>query len=112
MIAMGWFASQLSGGSVGLHFVVIAISIVCSPRFFAQGTGRLLSLAAGAAAWAAFDALWSQMGPAERLFVGYSSSPALLPAALAVCAFCLVALYDAAAEFFGKPRFDPFSRTK
>jgi hypothetical protein len=110
IIAVGWFVSQVTGGGLGLHVVGVAISVVSSPRFFAQGTGRLLSLAAGAVTWVAFDTLWSQVGPAERLFVGYSSSPILLPAVLAICAFCLVAVYDSAAEFLGKPWFDPFSR--
>ena len=112
IIAAGWFVSQITGGTMGLHFVVVAISAVSSPRFFAQGTDRLLSLAAGAATWAAFDTLWSHVGPAERLFVDYSSSPILLPAVLAICASCLVAVYDSAAEFLSKPRFDPFSRNK
>lgn len=112
IIAVGWFVSQVTGGTMGLHSVVVAISAVSSPGFFTQGTVRLLSLAAGAATWAAFDTLWSQIGPAERLFVSYSYSPILLPAVLAICAFCLVAVYDSAAELLSKPRYDPFSRNK
>jgi uncharacterized membrane protein len=111
LIATGWLLSKMTGATMSLPLAVLGASAVCSPRFFAQGTGRLLSLAAGAATWAAFDMLWSQLGPAERLFTGYST-PAQLPAALLVCAFSLSAAYGSAAEFLDKPRFDPFSRSE
>jgi hypothetical protein len=110
MIAMAWFLSLLSDGGVGLSYVVIVVAILVSPRFFAQERDRLLPLAVGAAAWTAFDALWSQMGPAERLDTGVFAGATQLPVSLYVSAFCLTAVYNAAVDFLDKPRFDPFSR--
>lgn len=107
-------AREVSVGLLGSPVVptVLAVASLVAPNSTGSNAVRLPSLAAGAATWAAFDTLWSRLGPAERLYAGYSSSPALLPVILAVCALCLVAVYNAAAEFLDKSRFDPFSRTK
>jgi hypothetical protein len=107
-------AREVAIGLLGAGVVptVLAVASLLAANSPGSGAGRLLTLAAGAATWAAFDSLWSQVGPAERLYVGFSSWPAVLPAILAVCAFCLVAVYNAAANFLDKPRFDPFSRTE
>jgi hypothetical protein len=112
LIGCGWRAFDWTGSTVAMPLIVAGAAAICSPRFFVQGAGRLLPLTAGAAAWAAFDSLWSQVGPVERLFVGYSSSPARLPAVLAVCALCLTAVYGWAADLLDKPRLDPFSRNE
>jgi hypothetical protein len=110
MVALAWFLSGLSGVDAELYYVLCALSILYAPRFFAQERGRLLSFAAGAVTWAAFDALWSQAGPGERLYVGYAASDSGLPVILAVCAYCLVAIYEATADLLDKPRLDPFTR--
>lgn len=111
LIGGAWWTRGWAGPAPALPLAVLGMAIVCSPRYLVQGAGRLLALAAGAATWTAFDTLWSRLGPAERLFVDYSSPP-FSHAVLAVCAFALIGIYDAAAELFGKPRFDPFSRTE
>ena len=95
-------------GATVVPTVLVVASLVAAES---PGSDRLPALAAGAAVWAAFDTLWSRIGPAERLFVGYFSSPAILPAVLTFCAFCLVPIYNLAADFLDKPRFDPFSRS-
>jgi len=107
-------AREVAVGLLGASVVptVLAVASLVAAKSHSSNPGRLLALAAGAATWAAFDTLWSQVGPAERLYVGYSSSPGLLPVTLAACAFCLVAVYNSAVEFLDKPRFDPFSRAE
>jgi hypothetical protein len=100
----------LMGAPVGPTVLAVASLLAAKPP--GGRAGRLAAFAAGAATWAAFDTLWSQLGPAERLYVGYFSSPALLPVILAASAFCFVAVYHAAAEFLDKPRLDPFSQTE
>ena len=107
-------AREVTVGLLGAPVVstVLAVASLAAAKSPGSRAGRLAAFAAGAATWAAFDALWSQMGPAERLYVGYSSSTAVLPAILALCAFCLVGVYGTAVDFLDKPRFDPFSRTE
>lgn len=100
----------LLGASVGP--TVLAVASLAAAESPGSHASRLASFAAGAAMWAASDALWSRMGPAERLYVGYIPSPAILPAILAGCALCLVVIYNTAVDFLDKPRFDPFSRTE
>ena len=107
-------AREIAVGLLGAAVVptVLAVASLVAPQSSSANAGRLAALATGAATWAAFDTLWSHVGPAERLYVGYSSSPVFLPAVLAVCALCLVAVYKAAADFLDKPRFNPFSRAE
>jgi hypothetical protein len=107
-------AREVAVGLLGASVVPTALAVASLAAAKAPGSraGRLAAFAAGAATWAAFDALWSQIGPAERLYVGYFLSPAVLPVILAVCAFCLVTVYNTAVDFLDKPRFDPFSRTE
>lgn len=104
-IILAWSMPDLLGAVAGLLLNVCGIALVVSGRSPEQPW----SLAGGAITWAAFDSLWSQLGPAQRLFVDYAS-PALLPWTLAVCALCLTPIYGAVAEFLDKPRFDPFER--
>lgn len=104
-------AREAALGLLGAPAVPVVLLVASLFAAKAHGAGRWLPLAAGALTWAAFDSLWSQLGPAERLYVGYSSSSAVLPAVLAAGAFCLAAIYGAVVDFLDKPRFDPFSRT-
>ena len=81
---------EISVGLLGTPVVptVLAVASLLGPA-------RWLALAAGAVTWAAFDALWSQIGPAERLYVGYAASAAILPAILAAGAVCVARLWYA-----------------
>jgi hypothetical protein len=74
-----------------------------------SGISRHLALAMGAFVWTVFDALWSQIGPAHRFFVGFTF-PASLLFVLYACAVMLEPVYQVTAKFLDRPSFDPFHR--
>ena len=105
---------EVSVGLLGAAVVptVLVVASLAAAKPPGSAAGRLWSQAEGAVTWAVCEPLWSRLGTAERLFVVYSFSPTILLAVLAVCALGLVAIYNVSADFLGKPRFDPFSRTE
>jgi hypothetical protein len=109
LIALVWLFSDSMDATPALVSLVTGIALLVAPQHGWQGSSRWTSLIAGALFWAAFDSLWSQLGPARRFYVGYEF-PTLLPATLAYCALMLVLLYHSAVEFLDKPSFDPFER--
>lgn len=109
LIALVWLFSNSMDATPALVSLVTGIALLLAPQHGWQGSSRWTSLIAGALFWAAFDSLWSQLGPAQRFYVGYEF-PTLLPATLALCALMLVPFYHSAVEFLDKPSFDPFER--
>lgn len=111
MISLIWIFERNIVAPIALVLVVIGFAMLVAPRRMWAGSGvsRHLALATGAFVWTMFDALWSQLGPAQRFFVDFSS-PAYLPVVLWVCAFMLAPIYQASTELLDKPLFDPFRR--
>jgi hypothetical protein len=109
LIAFTWLTSDSMDVTAALICFVVGAALVLAPRHVWPGAARLESLIVGALVWAAFDTLWSQLGPAQRFFVDFSS-PSLLPVALAVCALMLASIYQSAVDVLDKPSFNPFER--